>query len=585
MIKPDYRRWAAPALLALCFAVPFMATMKSYGLTWDDAYLRAFWGERNLRFYLSGDGAYLDPARIMPCDFGPGRLDLRQSPMMSAWHMVLPASCSLAAACDNILRPFMSPIDGRHCLNLILIAGFAFFLFAYSQRGGLSRAAFFAILALMTHPRFWAHAHQNVKDVPEALFYFASLLCLVSLIETGKAGWSVGFALSWGLALGTKANAVTVPFVAGLALLPLSGSGLDEIRRKPARVIGLIALGLAGGALVALFFWPIAWQSPREAIAAHFRFLANHRAMNENQEWTWRPVAMAIATMPPVHLIALAIGAGYAGIVRGAWRRMDFRAAAICALMPLRTAAPGALHYDDIRIFLEFLPAACLLMGFGIDGLLKRIECGGAEKAQGMTADERGGGMKHAHAKARMGMSAMAALILAGPAIRQIAAYHPFELTYCNFLVGGAAGAARNHPDWTVQDYWCASYRLGCGWLRENVRDDAYLWTPVCWPIPAVTAGLELPPNIRVLEPAGVDDDSAIAEMIRRGADRDIYVMAVDRPNLALSSYPLCLERGEVVKTFSNHGLDHLIIRKISRAVPTDGEPAQEAVRRQSGKK
>jgi len=552
------RFWGVPCALVACYAVVYLATMHNYGLTWDEAYLRAFWGERNLQFFLHVDRSYLDYGQVKACDFAPGGLDLRKSPMRSAWYMVLPASTTLAAACAHVLSTVMSVVDGRHCLNLLLLGAYVFLLFGFCRRIGRPRAALFASVCMLCHPRFWAHAHQNVKDVPEALFICGSLICGISLYETLRARWAVLFAVLWGLALGTKANALTVPFLLALGLIPLCRSQAAGLRRKLPRFLPLVLAALVGGALIAFLAWPRIWPAPLESLRHHFRFLRIHAANNANSGWNMRPLALAAATMPPLSIAFLLVGVLLAGCGLKGWRKAHFRVFLLCALMPVRTALPGSVHYDGIRLFMEFLPASCFLAGLGADAALVLIG-----RKLGRERRER----------CRPWLPAVFVIMLGLPGAVQIARHHPFEIAYCNCLAGGTRGADRSHPDWCVTDYWCASYRIGCRWLKANVKGEAYVWTPVAWPIVAQTAHAELPGNLIVLQPRDVDDDGAIAELLRSGPDRDVYVMAVHRPNLALSTYEECLSRGRKVMSWGTDGVEMLTIRVIPARKIGPGPP------------
>ena len=116
----------------------------------------------------------------------------------------------------------------------------------------------------------------------------------------------------------------------------------------------------------------------------------------------------------------------------------------------LRVALPHSMFYDANRHFLEAIPPLCLLAGLGLEAAL-----GGLDRIAG--------------ARTRVAaMGSLVAVCLLGLAL-PIGLYHPYEVTYFNWLAGGLGGAQRGAAlyvpggDWrspgTEGDYWHTSLR------------------------------------------------------------------------------------------------------------------------------
>ena len=145
----------------------------------------------------------------------------------------------------------------------------------------------------------------------------------------------------------------------------------------------------------------------------------------------------------------------------------------------LRTSLPGMVNFDGIRHFLEFLPGAALLAGFGAASLIQTL-------AKNRPARQL----------------ALGALVVLGLVINTAsiaAAYRPYEYLYFNSLTGGFSGAYDRYEDHEACDYWGVSYPRGMQWISENAAPGAAVNVPVAEWLVQMQAPLWLRPDIQFI--------------------------------------------------------------------------------------
>ena len=200
-----------------------------------------------------------------------------------------------------------------------------------------------------------------------------------------------------------------------------------------------------------------------------------------------------------------------------------------------RYALPSAVNFDGVRHFLELFPALAWLGGLGAHCLLRPLVRDGSRRA----------------------LRAAALALLLVPGASAVLHSHPFQLAYCNVLVGGLDGALqRGMPQ--AGDYWGASYRLGLEWLNENAEPNAMLAVPVIEHAVRLVAPQRLRPDIALLPimppySVGIPPIS-LAEARERSRSRPLYVMFVPRGDWMNSLMAECLQRLQPVETWSLDG-------------------------------
>ena len=442
-------------VLAFCFVG--LLTLDNYGLTYDETW-HLFAGDRYFRYWMTFDRSLTDFSRPHPSDNQPDGhpiFDRRDNePRPAVADTLSGLSCWLLFA---KLR-WLDPVDAHH-LPIILMAGGTLAVVYALGRQAIGRpAAIFATLALGLSPRFLAHAHFNIKDVPKAFFFSLTIWAFWKATTRRDWRWMLGSAVLFGLALGTRINAVLIPFVVAPWLVTvLLGR---EMRQSPPPRWWWAAL--LAYPFIAGITWIVTWPPMLVAPVDTMKDFVSYWLWLGSGAWsldTWSPYGVLYATIVTPLVVLLPSFVGLTTAVREL-RRDSQRIGLLLLLWAgvpiLRTALPRATNYDGIRQFIEFLPAFCLLAGLGVQRMLEALE-----------------------SSLRRPLSQSVLLGLLGlvflPILIKIAQIHPHELAYFNPLIGGLPGAQRlNIPQST--DYWGSSHRQGIAWLNANAEPGARLY-------------------------------------------------------------------------------------------------------------
>jgi len=493
-------------VLALAVSAAGIATLPRYGLTCDEAYGNLFFGERYLHYFLTQDRAYLKFSQHQ-LDVHAREPDLFRSTWRWAPRAFPPLWDTVSAGGMELLGHrlrWMDPFDAFH-VPTVLLAGIllvAIHAFAAPRIG--AAAALVGALLLGTYPRFWGDMHNNVKDVPEAALFALTVMALARWHEAPSLARAALAGLAGGAALAVKINAVFVPVILVVGLWPWQRSWRfwRGIPRHVASGLPHYAVQLVVAVVVFLASWPWLQRRTLLRLGQYLSTFASQGTRPAHPGWNPDALVQTVATMPEA--VLLLVAAGLVVATRRVARGQDAGGAArlllAWACVPvLRASLPGALNFDGIRHFLEFLPAAVLLAGLGAVALVRLAPRGPARAA------------------AAVALGAVVVANVGGALVR----YHPYEMLYFNRIVGGLDGAARRHGFPEATDYWGGSYREGMAWLSAHVERDGALYVAVFPHIVDLAAPLWLRRDVRVL------DGDALGEAI--DAHRSVHIMFVTR--------------------------------------------------------
>ncbi len=538
------RRYAVPAGLAVVLALAAFPSLKHYNVTWDEALGDFFFGERYLSYFSTLDSSYLDfESDPYPSDRVP---DLGTSPFRNRPWEYYPVANTLAALSSAVLSRglgLLDPFDGFHALSLFLSAILLAALFVFVQQRFDTVAAVVSCALLCTSPRLVAHVFSNIKDVPEAVFFSLALLAFVGAWERGSARGVLGAGLIWGLALGTKANALFLPPII-LLLVLTAGEPTAWKGRRRLLWSSLLGAGLLGPALV-FALWPYLWPAPIAGARLHLHYIAL-RLFDTRPESIASPLGAVALTTPVLFLVLLVLGMAIC-IGRVSTRDPKY-------LLPLawivvvigRLYLPNAVNFDGVRHFLEAFPAFAIVAGVGASWLYRKI-CG---------TDPLPGRAR------RLAATTVIVLALA-PGAMAVARLHPLELAYWNELAGGLSGARKNGIP-QAGDYWGTSYRLGMDWLNNNAPQGTALAVPILEHTVQLVAPVRLRTDIGLLDISrheGPDlrpDTFEIMEGLSR--ERRVYVMFVLRNDWRNPLIDDCLRRLDPLQSWSVDGEPVLLI-------------------------
>ena len=307
-----------------------------------------------------------------------------------------------------------------------LCGGFACFLLA-RRLFGSGPLALLAMLLFLLHPRLYAHAFFNSKDVPFLSMFMIALYLVHRAFEKDTVRAFV--VLGMGTAVLTNLRIMGVMLVAavlGMRALDLLHAAQWSARRRVLATAGAFA---AASAATLYAISPYLWSDPRE-FAEALRVLSEHPTdppelfqgrlvHSDDLPWHYVPTWMAITTPPFTLLLG---GVGVVGVARlaaahpgQALRNTPLRfecLAAVCLTAPpLAVAALDAHVYNGWR-HLYFLHAPLALLA------ASRLRLPASRDA----------------AWVRRGAYAAAGVAAAG-ALISMARIHPFQNVYFNFLV------------------------------------------------------------------------------------------------------------------------------------------------------
>lgn len=225
--------------------------------------------------------------------------------------------------------------------------------------------------------------------------------------------------------------------------------------------------------------------------------------------------------MPEVIILLLGAGMCFAilQIARGKERTFFQLLLAWIAVPIFRSSLPSAQNFDGIRHFLEFLPAAGLLAGYGaarITSFLSRWKPN----------------------LRRIWQFAAAAALLVNLFVAHCV-YYPYQYIYFNSLAGGLDGARNqlNFPEAT--DYWAVSYRDGINWLNDNAEKGAKVSAPIAqWNLRLI-APLWMRPDLGYISNKRVDEALVYGDTV--------YLMYITREGFYTSLIRDCRENEIIV--------------------------------------
>jgi len=428
-------------LLGFVFIV-LLLTLDDMGLTDDDDFYvpaakdYVTWMEKNTKAIFDGDFSY----------FGKNKIQRH-------WYnnhehpSVAKAVMGMSWIVFHKWTGLMGQINAAR-LGVIILAMMMFYLvFRFSWEIFGPRAAIFAVLALLTMPRTFYHAHVATLDIPTASTLFL-VIYAVWRAEKSKL-WVILAGIFYGVAMCTKLNG---PFVVFPLLVYWFYRWRQDYILKSLSVLPVKRMFWTGISMALLSFpvfwllWPWIWHDTINRLIEYFNFHFHHYGIRllylgdifiSNPFPPWHaPFVYAFYTVPLV-VIILGLAGMYYGFKQltpnnlktfshGAGSRRDYALlmAANVAFCIAIVAFPNGPKYGGVKLFQPLYPCFAVLAGFGFQVLLEKLS------------------VLYPMIKNKMNHVAVALtilLILPG-AIGMIRVY-PYMLSYYNSLAGNLPGA------------------------------------------------------------------------------------------------------------------------------------------------
>lgn len=487
--------WTCAVFLAASWLAIAVSQLPRYGPTFDAVLGDYAYGELMYESLLDGDLDGLRFERDDPEYYGRDGHPRWKRVYPVKWVYPVPGILS-AASCHLFARTlgWLDPIDAHHLIAPVSAALLSLCVFAFVRARGGGIAALLSMAFLLLHPRFFAHAMNNIKDAPTVMVVFLATAAFVRVHERERARDVVIACLLTGLGLATKINAIWP--VAFFALTWIAFNARRMWRGERVDLRFACAFLLAPALIVATYLAasPQLWVDGFQRFADHARYVLVESVRVEGRDaFSWEPVQNLLFVTPPVLLALLPIGVCI-------WIRAKATRPAATAMLLLllvvpivRPCLPNMRYFNIIRHALEGIPVLAVFAGTG------------AAAVAGFVARRKPAGASPGAA------AAISASVLVLPSLWAVLSVHPWQTTYFNALAGGF-GAMQRTNRLDANDYWCHSYREGLRWINEHAEPGALVLAPVApWMVGAVReVGLRR-------DLAFTEDDDAVRELIGRG--------------------------------------------------------------------
>lgn len=324
-------------------------------------------------------------------------------------------------------------------------------------------AGFISVLALSTYPLFWAESHFNTeKDIPETVFWGIFIYLFYKGTINKNIRQLIISGIILGLAIGTKFNAVFLPFVVGSWLIyyvirnKWYKKPVEFIKKNKLFLLSFILIPLMG-ITVFVFLWPYLWSDIPNKIKEVVKFYfeigtttsVDSRFLGPININTYPLIWITYTTYPYVLFLS------FFGLLKFiAEFKKDKTGFGLLVILWLfipiiRAIMPGAHTYGGVRQIMEFIPPLAILTGVGSKFVADLVV---RKKGQRIIN--------------------FLIIILFLPLIIKLIVIHPFENAYFNSWIGGLKGAQQKDiPYWG--NTFGGGYRSGVVWLNENAEENA----------------------------------------------------------------------------------------------------------------
>jgi hypothetical protein len=363
-----------PALLFFLVLAVGVLLVPRIGPAWDEPD-NIYSGGQYLNFFRQGLNPKVFEANTASSYFGDVVYPLDTAPA----HLP-PVANYVGTAITLVLEKSGMPhigttaILGFHLMTVLFFAVLVTTTYSFGVFFGLPVwVSVFAALATFLYPTLFGHGLSDSKDTAQAALFTLSLYFFVKGVKRDSTRDLFAGTLVWGLGLATKFNAIYVPVILGLWCIVRGMLGAGGLK---IRYVVFIILGFT----TAFAVWPYLWYSPLLRITevvsyfTHvgqgymFFFGGKSYQSGAGIGYWWFPwISLLICTPIPLLLF---IGYGVFTLMRRLKQYGDRVLLVIWILVPMaRAILPGAALYDQLRHFMEILPACMLLAGIGIEAL------------------------------------------------------------------------------------------------------------------------------------------------------------------------------------------------------------------------
>lgn len=497
--------WVIP----LVFLVVSVATIKDYGINWDNP-MHFMRGQAYFWYFLTGkkDFANLPAFENSECVSGnlglfstlfldklsgKGKCKLIGTMKRSFYqydyynfeyfvqndsgHPVV--TDTLSALTNYLLYQKLGIFGDTASYNIfIIVVSFVLVLFVafFVEREFGLVPAMVSSLVLASYPLFFSESHFNIKDPPEAAFFGLALIFFYWGVVKNKWKQIIVSAIFAGLALGTKLNVVfaplvVIPWLAYYVTRKLSpnvsfNKFLDFLKSRKMIILSLfLYLPICFGLVYAL--WPFLWQDPIGNVPKILGYYSQIGIGTSPdmlayifKGWNLYPIVWILTTTTIPVLLLLLLGLLFSFFSKNSKKDIPCLFVVLWLIVPvLRTSWPKAVIYGGVRQIMEYVPALAILCGIGVYALIK---------------------FQKIYLRKRIFKIVLYSFVLISLSfsVFEMVRIHPNENVYFNQLIGGLSSAkAKNIPSWG--NTYGNVYLQGVKWINENAEKGAKIALPV----------------------------------------------------------------------------------------------------------
>ena len=420
-------RWLIPLVLFFATLLLIGASLKDYGVTWDEPpYFHAT--DLHMRWITSS---------MQNVTRGELRKSFDDQTIKDAWHWNPynvphpPFSRIVSGFARSFSSLFFGKISAYRIGPALFFALLVTVMFVWMKELFGRATGLFSALAVILTPNLFGYAHFAVTDLPLATMWFLTTYSFWKGLSSWK--WSLVLGIVWGLALSTK-------FPAVLILIPLVvWAHLFQRDRYVNNFFAMLFLG----PMVMVATQPYLWHQSGlrmleylyEGISRGYRpetnfavFFSNQSFSSNQLPWYYSFFLVGVTTPEPIAILALL---GMASLV---WSKEQRSTGTLllanAALILMLGVMPGAVLHDGVRQMLPALPFIAALAGVGFYTLAVALQ---RLVQNNLTLRT----IKNINVKASV---ILFLLICFSPAL-DLYLSHPFQLSFYNRLVGGIRGA------------------------------------------------------------------------------------------------------------------------------------------------
>ena len=346
----------------------------------------------------------------------------------------------------------------RHILNAFAAWLTVLFTFLTARELSNKRTAIFAVILLLLSPRFIGHSFNNLKDIPFALGFIASLYFILKYLKklrnspnSIKAGLIIVIAFTLSIRPAGLLIIIYLWMFAGIRMLQLHKLNLKEIWQETVPLFFISFTGYFAG----LLFWPYALENPlwhpiESTIVMTDYYITIRQLFEGTLYWSdqlpWYYLVKYISiTIPAAVLTGVALSIIY--FKKSLFKQKSSLPLGILlffTLFPiLFILIKSSNVYGAWRHVLFIYPPLVIISALGYNWSAEKIK-----------------------KRASKYILAIIALLLLSEPLMFMVRNHPYEIVYFNPLIGGIKGARGNYE----MDYYYHSTREASEKLKKYIQ-------------------------------------------------------------------------------------------------------------------